>query len=141
LSNSPCLDDISINNAILTSDIDELSDLNLCPATQNYHTSVSGSILYSVPSKLSSEIFSYLRHGDFDGFRRSLDLHHHEIIKMRNDHEQVNISVKAFDRSWNATPIDMLIFFFFQSSLDCITCSCHTCIFLRMDTTVNDARL
>ena len=57
--------------------------------TQAYHLSVSGSILYSPPTNSPSDIFTFLRHGNFDAFRRSLDIYHNDIIRMRNDHGQV----------------------------------------------------
>lgn len=54
-----------------------------------YHQSVCGSILLPLPSKLSSDIFTYLRHGKFDKFRQCLEVYHKEIIQMRNEYEQV----------------------------------------------------
>jgi hypothetical protein len=55
-----------------------------------YHKSVCGSILHSLPTNASSEIFSYLRHGKFDAFRRSFDIYYKDIIQMKNEREQVN---------------------------------------------------
>lgn len=91
-----CLDDIvdhqmSVDEKILSSDFNypvqpqTTSNSN----TQAYHLSVCGSILYSPPTNSPSDIFTFLRHGNFDAFRRSLDIYHNDIIRMRNDHGQV----------------------------------------------------
>jgi hypothetical protein len=56
-----------------------------------YHESICGSILLPLPTNSPLEIFSYLRHGKFDQFRRCLDIYHKEIIQMKNEHGQVNI--------------------------------------------------
>ncbi|CAF0826668.1 unnamed protein product [Adineta ricciae] len=61
--------------------------------TQAYHLSVCGSILYSPPTNSPSDIFTFLRHGNFDAFRRSLDIYHNDIIRMRNDHGQTVLHV------------------------------------------------
>lgn len=61
-----------------------------------YHASVAGSILLPLPTDSSEQIFSYLRHGEFDKFRRCLELHHKEIIEMKNEHGQVKIVFHYF---------------------------------------------
>jgi hypothetical protein len=62
-----------------------------------YHESICGSILLPLPTNSPSEIFSYLRHGKFDKFRRCLDVYHKEIIQIKNEHEQVNKYFFSFD--------------------------------------------
>jgi hypothetical protein len=84
---------MSVDDKILSSDINSFFQSITTPISHPYHTSICGSLLYSSPTNSPSDIFSLLRHGNFDAFRRSLDVYHHEIIRMRNDHGQVNRSV------------------------------------------------
>ncbi|UJR27993.1 hypothetical protein I4U23_009251 [Adineta vaga] len=82
---------MSVADRILSSDVNHLIQATTTtnnPNTQVYHQSVCGSILYSPPTNVPSDIFSMLRHGNFDAFRRSLDIYHNDIIRMRNDHGQ-----------------------------------------------------
>ncbi|CAF1366538.1 unnamed protein product [Adineta ricciae] len=65
-----------------------LNNLIRSSPTESYDKSVCGSLLYSIPSNSSTEIFAYLRHSRFDAFHRSMDIHHKEIILMKNEHEQ-----------------------------------------------------
>lgn len=58
-----------------------------------YHKSISGSILHPAATNSSREIFSYLRHGNLDAFRRSLAVYHKDIFQIRNEHGQVNIEL------------------------------------------------
>ena len=79
-----------MDRQILSSDINDIIQASPVPTTYPYHTSACGSILYSNPTKSAEEIFSLLRHADFDAFRRSLDVYHQDIIRIKNNHEQVN---------------------------------------------------
>jgi hypothetical protein len=81
---------MSVDDKILSSDINNSIQSNPTPISYPYHTSICGSLLYSAPSNSPSDIFSYLRHNNFDAFRRSLDVYHNDIIQMRNEHGQVN---------------------------------------------------
>ena len=81
--------DALLDSKILSSDINNLIQAAQTQVTHAYHTSICGSILHSAPSNSSADIFSYLRHSNFDAFRRSLDIHHSDIIGMRNEQEQV----------------------------------------------------
>jgi hypothetical protein len=81
---------MSLADAILSSDINNSIQAPTITNTYPYHTSICGSLLYSSPTNSPSEIFSYLRHANFIAFRRSLDVYHNDIIRMRNDHEQVS---------------------------------------------------
>jgi hypothetical protein len=74
-----------------SSDLDNLIQTTALTSYESYHKSVCGSILLPLPTNSPSEIFSYLRHGQFDKFRRCLDVYHKEIIQMKNEHGQVNI--------------------------------------------------
>jgi hypothetical protein len=89
---------MSVDDKILSSDINNSIQTSTIMNTYPYHTSVCGSLLYSSPSNSSSDIFSFLRHGNFDAFRRSLDVYHNDIIQMRNDHGQVHkfLKIKQF---------------------------------------------
>lgn len=82
---------MSLDDQILSSDINNSFQTNPTPIAYPYHTSVCGSILYSSPTNSLPDIFSILRHGNFDAFRRSLDVYHRDIIRMRNEHGQVNL--------------------------------------------------
>ena len=81
---------MSLADAILSSDINNSIQAPPITNTLPYHTSVCGALLYSTPTNSPSEIFSYLRHGNFNAFRRSLEVYHNDIIRMRNDQGQVN---------------------------------------------------
>lgn len=61
-----------------------------------YHKSICGSILYCSPTKSPPEIFSFLLHGNLNAFRRSLDVYNKDIIKMKNEYDQVNIELYLF---------------------------------------------
>lgn len=80
---------MSVDDQILSSDIDGTTQMNNASSTYPYHTSVCGSMLYTSPTNVPSEIFALVRHAEFDAFRRSFDLYYNDIIKMRNDHGQV----------------------------------------------------
>lgn len=80
--------DASLDRKILASDINDMIQVNSRPTTNTYHDSVSGSILYSIPTNSPDEIFSYIRHNDFQAFRRSLDVYHQDIIALRNERQQ-----------------------------------------------------
>jgi hypothetical protein len=80
---------MSLEDLICSSDINEIIQANIPVPTYPYHNSMCGSILHSTPTNSSTEIFSYLRHGRFDAFRRSLDVYHQNIIQMRNEYGQV----------------------------------------------------
>ena len=79
------------SSQIQPSSVTNLIQPTFIPASEPYHKSICGSILHSTPTNSPSEIFSYLRHGTFDAFRRSIDVYHKEIIQMKNDHGQVRI--------------------------------------------------
>ncbi|CAF3653798.1 unnamed protein product [Rotaria sordida] len=87
-----------MSDEINSSDI-QLADLHssfqstLATPNNLYHNSVCGSILYCSPTNSSSQIFSYLLHGKFDVFRRSLDIYHKDIILMKNEHEQTVLHI------------------------------------------------
>ena len=81
-SDDQCLSSTTLNDHIHEQTMTSPPDL--------YHNSVCGSILHSIPTNNPSTIFSYLRHGNFDAFRRSYDIYHREINTMKNEHEQVN---------------------------------------------------
>lgn len=82
---------MSLDEKILSSDIDNsIQATTSATPSFPYHTSVCGSILYTAPTNTPSDIFSFLRHGNFDAFRRSIDIYHNDIIKMTNEHGQVN---------------------------------------------------
>jgi hypothetical protein len=68
----------------------DLNNLLQSIITKPYQESVCGSILLPLATNSPSEIFSYLRHGQFDKFRRCLDVYYKEIIQMKNEHGQVN---------------------------------------------------
>ena len=80
---------MSVDERILSANINNLIQSTTTSTSQPYHTSVCGSLLFSTPTNSSSDIFSYLRHGNFDAFRRSLDVYYNEIIRMRNEYGQV----------------------------------------------------
>jgi hypothetical protein len=82
---------MSLDDKILSSDINNTIQATSLLTTYPYHTSLCGSILHSTPTNSPSDIFAILRHGNFDTFRRSLDVHHNNIIRMKNDLGQVNI--------------------------------------------------
>ncbi|CAF0979153.1 unnamed protein product [Rotaria sp. Silwood1] len=68
-----------------------------------YHKSICGSILYCSPTNSPSEIFSYLLHGKFDAFRRSLDVYHKDIIQIKNEYEQTVLhilTVRSYPYQW-----------------------------------------
>lgn len=94
---------MSVDEKILSSDIDNISTPTATFApTYAYHTSVCGSLLYTSPTKTPSDIFSYLRHSNFDAFRRSIDIYYNDIIQIVNDHGQVKsllIAMKTFSFS------------------------------------------
>lgn len=116
----------SLDDKILSSDLNYLTTVSN-PAP--YHTSLCGSILYSAPTKSSSDIFAYLRHGNFDAFRQSFDLHYNEIVKMKNQYEQVSKSNSSKQ---------ILSQFSFS---DCIAYPCDLCLSVRLGAFINDARL
>jgi len=90
---------MSVDDKILSSDINHsFPSTNTAPISHPYHTSICGSLLYSSPTNSPSDIFSFLRHGNFDAFRRSLDVYHHDIIRMRNEHGQVNLFVQQYQK-------------------------------------------
>lgn len=105
--------DMSLDSRILASDINDMIQVNPPPTTNTYHDSVCGSILYSVPSKSPEDVFSDLRHNNFDGFRRSFDVYHQDIIAMRNDRGQVG------DFSSSSDILQHLLFRLFRVSCTC----------------------
>ncbi|CAF2103310.1 unnamed protein product [Rotaria magnacalcarata] len=84
---------MSVDDKILSSDINNYIQATTVQASYPYHTSVCGSLLYTAPTNTPSDIFSYLRHGNFEAFRRSLDIYHNNIIKIKNDHGQTVLHV------------------------------------------------
>jgi hypothetical protein len=82
---------MSVDDKILSSDIDNSIQLTTIQPTYPYHNSACGFILYSAPTNSSTDIFSFVRHGHLDALRRSLEVYPNDIIRMRNDHGQVNI--------------------------------------------------
>ena len=80
---------MSVDEKILTSDIDNYIQSMTTSISQHYHSSVCGALLHTSPTNLPSDIFSFLRHANFIGFQSSLDIYHRDIIQMRNDHGQV----------------------------------------------------
>jgi len=84
---------MSVDDKILSSDINTSFQPNTTSISYPYHTSICGSLLYSSPTNSPSDIFLFLRHGNFDAFRRSFDVHHQDIIQMRNEYGQVNLFV------------------------------------------------
>lgn len=68
---------------------DAIHETAVISSNTQYHTSVCGSILHSIPTNNCQTIFSYLRHGNFEAFRRSIDVFYRDIVKMRNEREQV----------------------------------------------------
>lgn len=80
------LDDHQPSSSLLTDSIHETA---VIPSNTPYHTSACGSILHSIPTNNCQTIFSYLLHGNFEAFRQSIDVFHRDIIKMRNEQEQV----------------------------------------------------
>lgn len=85
---------MSLDEQILSSDINNSLQINPIPTSRLYHTSACGSILYSTPTNNASEIFSFLRHGNFEAFRRSFEVYYQDIIQMRNQHGQVNLIIQ-----------------------------------------------
>ena len=73
-----------------SSAVQDSSESSSIILNESYHKSVCGLILHSSPTNCSSEIFSYLYHGNLDVFRRSLHLYHKDIIQLKNSHGQVN---------------------------------------------------
>ncbi len=92
---------MSVDDKILSSDINNSFQTIPTPISYPYHTSTCGSLLYSSPSNSPSDIFAYLRHNNFDAFRRSFDVHHNEIIQMRNEHGQVKLFVDHYKNKMN----------------------------------------
>ncbi|CAF0822556.1 unnamed protein product [Rotaria sp. Silwood1] len=90
-SSSDC--QISVDDKILSSDINNIIQATTTSTSYPYHTSVCGSLLYTAPTNTSSDIFSLLRHCNFDAFRRSLDIYYNDIIQMKNDHGQTVLHV------------------------------------------------
>jgi hypothetical protein len=80
-----------------SSDIAILHQAALITPYDPYHQSVCGSILHSTPTNSPAEIFSYLQHGNFDAFHRSIDVYHKDIVQMRNNAGQVNTYTYLFD--------------------------------------------
>lgn len=66
--------------------------LQQMPATisEPYQNSLCGAILHCTPTKCPSAIFNYIRHHNFSALHRSLDVYHQDIIRIRNDNEQVS---------------------------------------------------
>lgn len=83
----------SLDSRILASDINDMIQVNSHHTTNTFHDSVCGSILYSVPSQSPEEIFSYLRHNNLDGLKRSFDVNHREIVNMRNNRNETVLHV------------------------------------------------
>ena len=121
--------DALLDSKILSSDINDLIQAAPVQVTHAYHTSICGSILHSAPSNSSADIFSYLRHANFDAFRRSLDLHHNDIIRMRNEHEQVGSSSTSSTNDAR------------NSAVDCPTYLGHPRLSLSLGTAADDAWL
>lgn len=71
-------------------DVDNSNESISVTNPSTYHESVCGSILYCAPTNSTSEIFSYIHHGRFDAFRRSLEIYYKDIVQMKNEHGQVN---------------------------------------------------
>jgi len=61
-----------------------------------YHESMCGSILLPLSTNNTREIFDILRHGNFDRFRRCLEVYYKEIIEMKNEIGQVRITMTRF---------------------------------------------
>ncbi|CAF2345544.1 unnamed protein product [Rotaria sp. Silwood2] len=84
---------VSVDTKILSSDISNFIQATPTLTSYPYHTSVCGSLLYTPPTNMPSDIFSFLRHGNFTAFRTSLDKYHSDIIQMKNDHGQTVLHV------------------------------------------------
>ena len=80
---------MSVDEKILSSTIDNYIQATTISTSQPYHTSACGALLYTSPTNLPSDIFSFLRHANFTAFQRSLEIYHKDIIRMRNEHGQV----------------------------------------------------
>lgn len=117
---------MSVDDKILSSDISSSFPLTSTSNSFPYHTSKCGSILYSSPSNSPADIFKYLRHNDFEAFRRSLDVYHNEIIRMKNEYGQVRDISKKNTRIYG-------IF------LDSIACLSYSCLSIPMDAFDDDA--
>lgn len=61
-----------------------------------YHESTCGSILLPLPKRSALEVFTYLRHGQFDRFQRCFSVYHQELIHLKNEHGQVEIQRLIF---------------------------------------------
>ncbi|CAF0860417.1 unnamed protein product [Adineta steineri] len=85
--------EMSVDDKILSSDLNNLIQATTISNTNAYHMSICGSILHPMPTNSPSDIFSFLRHSNFTALRRSLDVYHNDIIQMRNDHGQTVLHV------------------------------------------------
>ena len=77
--------------------------LQQIPATisDGYQNSLCGAILHCTPTKCPSAIFNYIRHHNFQALHRSVDVYHQDIIRIRNDDEQVSPPMaSAFFIDW-----------------------------------------
>ncbi|CAF1350643.1 unnamed protein product [Didymodactylos carnosus] len=62
-----------------------------------YDKSITGSIL--LPSHDKNSIFTYAEHGNFPAFIRVLEIHHAEVVLMRNDRNQVSINILPIQKN------------------------------------------
>ncbi|CAF1532672.1 unnamed protein product [Adineta steineri] len=85
--------EMSVDDKILSSDLNNLIQATTISNTNVYHMSICGSIIHPMPTNSPSDIFSFLRHSNFTALRRSLDVYHNDIIQMRNDHGQTVLHV------------------------------------------------
>lgn len=75
---------------LLQSDINDLIQATPKATTNlSYNESICGSILHPTATNDPSKIFYYIRHGQYENFRRSVEVYHSEIAKMRNNLAQV----------------------------------------------------
>jgi hypothetical protein len=77
-------------NSSQSSDLNQSLQSTSITSYEPYHKSVCGFILHPASTNSPSEIFSYLRHGKLDAFRRSLNVYHKDILQMKNEYGQVN---------------------------------------------------
>ncbi|CAF2824680.1 unnamed protein product [Rotaria sp. Silwood2] len=86
-----------------SADVHNVFQSTSATSNDSYHKSICGSMLCHLPTNSPSEIFSYLLHGKFDVFRRSLDIHHKDIIQMKNEDEQTGLhilTIRNYPYAW-----------------------------------------
>ena len=79
---------------------ESIHDTVVLPTTDHYQTSACGSLLHSVPTNDPATVFSYLLHGHFDAFRRSIEVFYRDIITMKNEHGASKVKAPCLFRSF-----------------------------------------